>query len=151
MKFTIEIEDFYIEEGDIESSLKDHIKADVVSQIYAKIKDKVDEHITRRVKADVEEKMHRFMNVAIEEIIRTEKFTYNREEISLSDYIKKEFANNQSYRTPTETIQKLAKQFADEMKGRYDLLFASQLVAKMSNNGMLKEDVAKILLDSNPK
>lgn len=39
-----------------------------------------------------------------------------------------------------------AKDFGKEMKERYDLLFASQLVAKMSETGLLKEDVAKLLL-----
>lgn len=43
-------------------------------------------------------------------------------------------------------IKSLAKDFANEMKERYDLLFASQLVAKMSETGLLKEDVAKLLL-----
>lgn len=32
------------------------------------------------------------------------------------------------------------------MKQRYDLLFASQIVAKLDEHGLLKEDIAELLL-----
>lgn len=49
-----------------------------------------------------------------------------------------------------EYLNKAVKTAGDaigkELKERYDLLFASQIVSKLHENGMLKEDVAKILL-----
>ena len=35
------------------------------------------------------------------------------------------------------------------MKQRYDLLFASQIVAKLDEHGLLNEDIAELLLPSN--
>lgn len=152
MKFTIEVADFYIDSEDgydfnLEENLKKHIITDVTNQIWSSISQKVEEHITRKVKADVEEKMYRFMNISIEEIIQTEKIKKDGKEITLVEYIKDHFQNRNSYRNADEVITREAEKFSKEMKNRYDLLFASQLVAKMSNAGMLKEDVAKILLE----
>jgi len=47
-----------------------------------------------------------------------------------------------------KTISIASSSLSDEIKQRYDLLFASQLVAKMNQAGMLKEDVAKLLIES---
>lgn len=147
MKFTIEVDDFYIEEGELETNLKHHIINDVTNKIWAAIKEKVDEHATRKVKADVEERMYRFMNVAIEEIISKEKIKYDNKEITLAEYIRNYFQNKNHWQNADETIRKAAEKFGIEMKNRYDLLFASQLVAKLNKEGMLKEDVAKLLLE----
>ena len=140
MKFTIEVEDFYMDSDDeqnLEKDLKSYIIRDVTNQIMKSIKEKV----------DVEDNMFRFMNISIEEIIQTEKIKKDNKEITLVEYIKDHFQNRNSYRSADEVITREAEKFAKEMKNRYDLLFASQLVAKMSNAGMLKEDVAKILLE----
>lgn len=156
MKFTIEVEDFWIDSEDsngLEPNLTKFIIKEVVHQIDTSIKQRVEDHITRKVKADIEEKMYRFMNISIEEIIKTEKISVDKiqgsgkEEITLVDYIKRHFQYKSSYRNADEVISKEAEKFSKQMKDRYDLLFASQLVAKMSNAGMLKEDVAKILLE----
>lgn len=156
MKYTIEVENFWIDSEDsssLELELKNHITKNVIKQIEASIKEKVEDHITRKVKADIEERMYRFMNLTIEDIIKTEKITVDKqvgsgkEDITLTDYIKRYFSSRSNYRNAEEVIAREAEKFSKQMKDRYDLLFASQLVAKMSNAGMLKEDVAKILLE----
>lgn len=48
-----------------------------------------------------------------------------------------------------KNISLAADSLSNEIKQRYDLLFASQLVAKMNQAGMLKDDVAKLLIDQN--
>ena len=68
--------------------------------------------------------------------------------MTLKEYILYQIQNNTGWNSPNENIKKLAQKFGEEMKNRYDLLFASQLVAKMNENGLLKEDVAKKLLDN---
>lgn len=45
-----------------------------------------------------------------------------------------------------KNISKAADKIGNELKDRYDLLFASQLVAKMNEVGLLKTDVANLLL-----
>lgn len=147
MKFTIEVEDFYLDGEDLSSALMDHIKSQVVHDIHSAITGRVEEHITRKVKAEVEERMYRFMNVAIEDIIQKEKMEYDNKEVTLAEYIRHIFLNKNGWNNADESIKKAADKFGQEMKNRYDLLFASQLVAKLNNEGMLKEDVAKLLLE----
>jgi hypothetical protein len=48
-----------------------------------------------------------------------------------------------------KSVSTSAELMSSEIKQRYDLLFASQLVAKMNQAGMLKDDVAKLLIDQN--
>ena len=153
MKFTIEVEDFYLDgEDSLEANLKDYIKRDVVSQIEKNIRTKVEDQIQREVHLEVEKTFVRKIRDAVTEIVGTEKIKgSNGVEITLSDYIKNKFQNNTDWRSPDDTIKALAKKFGDEMKARYDLLFASQIVQKLHENGLLKEDVAKKLLENNSK
>lgn len=150
MKFTIEVEDFYLdEESQLAPALTHHIKCEVVNQISQSIKDRVEKQITMVVKAEVEQTMYRQIQSYVADTIATGRMPNGKggEGILLSEYIMNIFQSNNSYSSPQEAIKALAKKYADEMKQRYDLLFASQLVAKMKENNMLKEDVAKMLLD----
>lgn len=47
-----------------------------------------------------------------------------------------------------EELKKTADVHFKAIKDKYDLLFASQIVTKLGEKGMLKEDVAKLLLDN---
>lgn len=151
MKFTIEVEDFWLDsDSGLEPALKNHVIREVVNQINNQIKKKVEDHITTEVKKQVEEKFYVRMNQLIKEVIETEKIKsgYNNGElITIQQYLKQQFENNHGYRSPDSVIKDLASKFGNDLKARYDLLFASQLVAKLNENGMLKEDIAKLLLE----
>jgi hypothetical protein len=150
MKFTITIEDFWLdEEQDLEPKLKSHIIHNVVQQIHASIKSKIDEHVTKEVKAQVEQSLYRKISTLVGEIIATDKIKgrYSGEaDMTLQEYVHEQFKNNTGYNSIQDNIKKLANSFADDMKRRFDLLYASQIVAKMSDNGLLKEDAVKLLL-----
>lgn len=66
------------------------------------------------------------------------------EYIPIPLYVEKQFNKIQggSYNAHS-SIEKLAERFVTEMKGRYDLLFASQVVSKLKNAGLLRADVAE--------
>lgn len=151
MKFTIEIEDFYLdEEKELEPALKQSIIHEVVGEIKKSIQVKIEDHIKTEVKRQVEDGLYRKINFAIAEIVETEKVKsdeYNSKEmIPLKDFIKKIFVANTGWNSPTDTIKNLAKKFGDEMKIRYDIMFATQIVNKMKENNFLRDDVAEKLL-----
>ena len=52
----------------------------------------------------------------------------------------------ESYNNQKDLIEKLAKNYSTEMKNRYDMMFASQLVIKLNEQGMLKEGVFESLM-----
>lgn len=155
MKFTIELDEFYIEGGedgvgggDIEKQLKSHIVFDVVRQINEKIKDQVQRQITEKIVSEMKDTMALKIEEVLTKIITTETFVPygSKEEISISDYIKKQFEANQGWRSPYEAIKSFAKTFGDELKQRYDMAFASQIVAKLHEHSMLTDDVASKIL-----
>jgi hypothetical protein len=146
MKFTIEVEGFWLEDDQLQPALTRHIISDVVSQIHKSMKSKIDEHIAKEAHAQVEKSMYFHINAATKELCESGTISKNGKQVLLKDYIKSEFENNSGWRSPEEILKQLAKKFGDEMKQRYDLMFASQIVIKLKENGLLKEDAAKMLL-----
>lgn len=151
MKFTIEIEDFYLdEESDLEPALKKHIIHDCIRQITTALKDKIEDGVNKEVKAQVEKGLSRKITSFVTECIESDKIKgrYSSDpEMTLQEWVKQRFIETAREKSPVDdVIQKLAKQFGEEMKKRYDLLFASQLVAKMKDSGFLKEEAVQLLL-----
>ena len=152
MKFTIEVEDFYMEEGDLESSLKQHIITTCVHKITTDLKAKIEDGVQKEVKAQVEQTLYRKIGSFVTEAIENDKIKgrYTGDpEMTLQEYVKQQFTDKAREKAPTDAVlEKLAKQFGEEMKKRYDLMFASQLVTKMKDSGFLKEEVANLLLNN---
>lgn len=147
MKITVDISEFYLsEDKELEQGLRDYVVSEVKHQIYKSIEKRVEEHIERRVKDEVEKNLALFINKTISELIATENIVRDGKQISISEHIKKQFESSYGWNSPNEAIKKLAEQFGKELKARYDLQFASHVVAKLNEQGMLKEDIAKILL-----
>ena len=154
MYLKIDLEDFWLDEDqDIESGLKNYVINKTVQNIWDKIKKKVSESIDLIVKKAVEKSLYAKINKLADEILKIEQvknpdmYGDNKNEyISIVDYIKYKYVKKSGWDSPDKRIEKLAEEFAKEIKDRYDLMFASQLVAKMHNNGLLKEDVAKLIL-----
>lgn len=153
MKFTIEVEDFWLgEDSNLEPALKKFITDDVVRQIELSIKTKVEDGINKEVKSQVEQNLYRKIASITNECIAADKIKgrySNDPEMTLQEYIKQQFTSTAREKAPVdEVIKKLAEGFGVELKKRYDLLFASQLVAKLGEGGLLKEDAVRLLLDN---
>jgi|HubBroStandDraft_4_1064222.scaffolds.fasta_scaffold341984_2 hypothetical protein len=149
MKFTVELDEFWLsEDRDLEPELKKYVVKDVVRQVNDSLKDQIENSITVAVKEQIVALMDGRIAALVEEVIKTEKLKNGSQKdgISIVEYIKQYFQNNNSYRSADEVIKKEATKFGNDMKARYDLLFASQLVAKLHESGMIKEDVIKLLL-----
>jgi hypothetical protein len=69
-------------------------------------------------------------------------------DVTIEEHIKYKFEKDSGWSSPNAKIEKLAKGFAEEMKKRYDLLFATQIVSKMGENNLLKDDVMKQLVEN---
>lgn len=147
MKFTVEIEDFYLEEGELAAELKSQIKNEVVAKIRESIKDQVlsfmDDHIKSVINAELQTRIQLLMDdhLASGKV----KDQYNkREEITVKEWITKYFTNN--HPEIIKNIEAQVKKQVSELQNRYDLQFAAQLITKIKDQGFLKEDVAKMLL-----
>jgi len=150
MKIEINVSDFYLDnEDNLEQGLKDYIKRETIQAISSQIKQKVETQITMEVKDKVEQMLYREISSAILENIESGKTKSRRnsnEFVTFKEYVKECFEYNTGYQSFENTIKKLAETFSSEMKQRYDLMFASQIVIKMGDAGLLKSDeLAKLL------
>ncbi len=153
MKFniTVDLDDFWMDEDSLSFSneLKSFIVGQVKNDIWKDLQKKVEDQISRETKKQIETSYVKKIQRVISDTIANEtiKDSYGNGEISIQEYIKNQFKSNSGWNSPNQKIEQLAKVFADDMKKRYDLLFATQIVSKLGENGMLKEDVARLLLD----
>jgi hypothetical protein len=150
MKITIDVEDFYIEEGDLQAELKRHVISSAVHKVTTDLKQKIEDGVIKEVKAQVEQTLYRKIGTLVSECIATDKIKgrYSGDpEVTLQEWIKEQFTETARSKAPVDdVIKKLATAFGEEMKKRYDLLFASQLVAKMKDSGFLKDEAVQLLL-----
>ena len=151
MKFTVEIEDFYLDsENDIESELKRSVIKNVVSQIEKSIEAKINDAILLKSKREIEKSLYLNIQKIVKEVVKTgliQSRNSRDRKVTIEEYVREDFENNTGYSSPREQISKLAHNFGDELKKRYDLLFASQIVSKMAEHGLLKDEAVKKLLE----
>lgn len=157
---TVDLADFYSE--DDESTFSEQIKEVIASSVKQKVladwKEKISHEFNRAVIEEIEKQKEHFIIEVLTELVvnaKVKKCYSSNEMISISDWIKSELERTQlSERKLNDFLESLttkkSEEISKELKNRYDILFASQIVAKLHENGMLKEDVAKLLLNSKP-
>lgn len=149
MKFTVEVEEFWIEEGELSLELKKSIHHTVITQIQASIKELVNRQLTEKIEAEMKERLSILIESTLIDISAKQVITKNGQDISIPEHVRKMYQENSGWSRPDDVIKDLVKKLGQDLKNRYDLLFATQLVVKLNEQGMLKEDVARILLDGN--
>jgi hypothetical protein len=145
----------YDEEGvTIGQSIQDAITHSVVQKVLPLIRADSKDIANNLALNALNEQKEEAIQAVIDDLIKNKKVkkAYSGDQmLSYSEYIEQElerqYMNDRSMRnTLDEIVGKLSKQFSAELKNRYDILFASQIVSKLNEQGMLKEDVARILL-----
>ena len=151
MKFTVELDDFWMEDDEcIETKLKSYITHDVIEQIRGKLKDQIDTTITKVVKEQFEKSLESEVAMITRAVIESETIKTGSGEkspkIAIKDWIIQQIEIKNSYHNPTAELQKYAKKYMDGIKAQYDFIYASSVVQKMGELGMLKDDkMAEIL------
>ena len=152
MKFVIEVEDFYLEEEQLSTSLKSHIQHQVVQAIWSKIKTQVDDFMDTHLKTHIDKEIKTRVNILMDQFVATGKVKErynNTPELTVPEWIAKSFADQRQ--SIHDSIAKLTKNHVDTLQKRYDMLFATQLISKVKEAGFLKDEAAKLLLgDDNP-
>ena len=162
MKFTVtvDVSDLYAEEegesfsDGIKSAITHEVKMAVLADWRNKIGSDVDKEIIRAV----EGLRDGFLAATIRTLMDepgVKKSVYGSEMVSLKEYAKGVLERDFGERNIADVVGKVVRELGDkmskEMKDRYDMLFASQLVAKMHENKMLRDDVASLLLSADAK
>lgn len=152
---TVDLSDFYSEdETSFSEQIKSAIAYDVRQQVLADWKVKIGAEFNSAVIAEVEKQKEQFITSALNELVvnaKVKKRYSSNDMISISEWITEELERTQLSENKLRDFlnsqtTKASDKISKELKDRYDMLFASQIVAKLHENGMLKEDVAKLLL-----
>lgn len=154
MKLKVDLDDFYLdEEDDLVPAIKDFVVNEVTSTIWDRVEEKIKQKIldlcNENIQKIIDEKIETYLTEMLDkEMIKKDR--WSDELVSLQEYVSttfnKDFDNNYKKRLDN-IVESKTKNICEEIKKRYDLLFASQLISKMNDQNMLKEDIAKLILD----
>lgn len=154
MKLKVDLDDFYLdEEDDLVPAIKDFVVNEVTSTIWDRVEEKIKQKIldlcNENIQKIIDEKIEMYLTEMLDkEMIKKDR--WSDELVSLQEYVltafNKDFDNNYK-NTLGRIVEGKTKDICEEIKKRYDLLFASQLISKMNDQNMLKEDIAKLILD----
>ena len=149
MKVIIEVPEEWIEEGEVQEALKYQI----IQNLSIKIMDRLNNDFVKKIEntaiAKVEESFKKIADEETKDFIENgfvSSFNNSSKKITVKEYIADRFNNSNAYNSQRSLIEKLAKEYSTEMKNRYDMMFASQLVIKLNEQGMLKEGVFESLM-----
>ena len=150
MKITIDISEFYLDEDDsLEEGLKKYITNEAIVSIFEKIKDKVEVEKKQVVEKHVLENL----SSEIAKVVQEGKIKKRSDNtlVTIKEYVEDclILSSSSSWASFDKTIRDVSKTFCDEMRRRYDVNFASNIVAKLIDNKLIKEDAVKMLLGEN--
>jgi len=144
-------EDYDPDEG-IDIDLRDDIKNDIVFKakqaVLKEVKEPLRDEINSRVKILVKDAYADEVNAAVKEYVKKGKVKgryHSDPEMSVDEWIKSEFDTSISNNELVKIVRKQADIAVEEIKGRHDMMFATQLVMKMNEQGLLKKGVMNSL------
>jgi len=170
---TVDLEDFYSEdESSFNEQILWYIQSQVTTSVWKTFQEKAMDSFKSKIDAELEQEKDAEIQRIVTKVF-TDKKIKTREAskanpepgmVTLFEYIEEKL--HKSYFSEDRTASSIldgklrdkevqfekmvslaAEQIGEQLKDRYDLLFASQIVSNLNKNGMLKEDIAKILLN----
>lgn len=153
---TVDLEEFY---GDEDLTLSESVKVELTNRVKNEIWKIFKEESLQSFDNQVKKQISLDKDLKIKETLddlfsnkKIKKSYSGGQMITVQEYLEEEIdrnigASNEFDRRTREFILKQSETISKGLKDRYDMLFASQIVNKLNEQGLLKEDIAKILLD----
>lgn len=138
--------DFNLKEEVVNSIVKDSKEG-----VLKKIKEPILKEIQERVKILVQDSYGKEIEKAVEKFVKNGKVKerYSSEELSVEQWIENNFQTRfENGNNLDGIVEKKVKALSAEIRSRYDMLFASQIVIKLNEQGLLKENVINTILDN---
>jgi hypothetical protein len=158
---TVDLEDFYNEdETSFNEQILDYISSQVKSKIFDQFKDKGFDLVAQNVKKLTDSVFDNQIQLMIEDVFKNrvskngttwekiiseklENRNYFREDSDLEKYLQDNIRRSDS--AIHEIIAGHCNKISKDLKDRYDLMFASQIVIKLNEQGLLKSDLSTLL------
>jgi hypothetical protein len=146
MKITVEVSEEYIYEERLTDALKSSIIFDVVQEVKALVKKQTEEEIALVVKDAIQRSVSEVINETVEEFIENGMISVGGQMVKTQDHLLRVFQSHSGWNNPIQQVEKAAQKWALELKAKYDGAFVTQLVQRINLAGMLKPEVATLLL-----
>lgn len=132
---------------DLSEAIKGHITSSVINKLLPKMKASIETGITNKIDNIINERVNTTVDKTLKNILEDENFKFknNRFNGTIKDYIQKQFEDSRNWGSPREALDQIAKEYAQEMKLQYNNIFAARVVDNMREQGLLKDDFAKLL------
>lgn len=156
MKLSVEIDlnDFYPENFDsgecsIAAEIKDLVRCQVRTEISKHISDDIKELISDSYNEFAKDKMKLIVDHQMESFVNegmVSESVRSKELIPIKDELREVF-DQSGWNSPYDKMEKMSKKFGEEMRKRYDLAFASNIVKSLNQQNLLVDGVEKLLSD----
>lgn len=157
MKFNVEVEiDWIHSEANLDEGIQKKLKREVVKKIWNKIEDSVEEQVMKvaeeRVKQHMDEKIQQEASVLAKtgKLNPSSRYYKGPEEPTVEEYMQYLFSKKSKVNIE-EILENRAKKIAEKLKDKYDVAFAHQVVLKMRDQNLLKDDVEQALFETKMK
>lgn len=133
---------------------KDYLKADISSQISSQIIKSIKSDVNQQIARDAGDQITEFVSGELRGII-TRKLRAGEIRSgyggfkSYDELIEKQLSSRSVENAIERHIDSKAKAFANDMKTRYDNIFAAKIVGALKEQKMLSPEVASLLLGGN--
>jgi len=149
MKITVEISDEWIEEDQLTHAIKSSIINDVTGAVKSLVKEQVEKEIVTVVKDTIIHVVAETSDQVVREFLETGMITISGKEVLAKDHMRQIFQSHSGWSNPSKQVEVLADKWAKELKAKYDGAFVTHLVQRINLSGMLKPEVAQLLLGDN--
>ena len=164
MKINIELDlnDVYPENISFDSDTGPCADSTLAQEVHSVIRDEVRSVIKKRVDEDVRhmankayeefgnEKIKTVVDFAVNSFIADGKVSRSHLDktlIPVSEKLRNTFYDSQNWNVPYAAIERVGKDFANELRTRYDMAFASNIVKGLEKQGLLKAGVFEAPID----
>jgi len=149
MNFKVELDEFYMDDDseDLESELKKHIINSVVYEIFKRIETRVKSEIIKAVEDQITATVGTTIQNYCTDYIKNGTMNSHYKETLVKDRVEQKIKQVIDTNSSYDQIKTIGKKIADELKIRYDRVFAQSLIISMQKAGLLKENSIATLLD----
>lgn len=141
MKIKVEVDlgELYSDEEDsLQESITQYIKAQVIHEVWNKVRESVNTQITNQVKDEVNNQVRARVSAHIDGFLANGLLNPGTPmETKIITFLHDQIANTRAWQSIGPNLSKVAENYAKDVQQKYDVLFATNIVMKLKDNGML--------------
>ena len=134
------------ETSDFKEAVKSEITRSVINGVKQSIQQQIDKLVSERVNPQITALIDAKVMETLDTLVDAGEMNVRGQSVKIVDYVRQVFENNTGWDRPHSKIEKIAKAFGDELKMQYSNAFAMNIVKNLGEQGLLNDDVAKMLL-----